>query len=224
MKDASGQIVAVSTVARDVTERKRAEEETARLASFPILNPVPIVEVDMDGRVSFVNPAAQRLFPDLEQRGLDHPWLADVTVIVGPGHADAGVIIREVTVDERDYQQSLHYVSAARRIRIYGLDITDRKRMERHRQAAIYTRSLIEVSLDPLVTIGPDGKITDVNKATEEATGVARDAPCWHGFLRLLHRSRRGQPWLSKSPLGRRSSRLPADYPPCLGPNDGRSL
>jgi len=38
-----------------------------------------------------------------------------------------------------------------------------------------YNRSLIEASLDPLVTIGPDGRITDVNKATEYATGFTRD-------------------------------------------------
>lgn len=38
-----------------------------------------------------------------------------------------------------------------------------------------YTRSLIEASLDPLVTIGPDGIITDVNTATENATGLHRD-------------------------------------------------
>jgi PAS domain S-box-containing protein len=43
------------------------------------------------------------------------------------------------------------------------------------RQAADYNRSLIEASIDPLVTIGPDGKITDVNTATEEATGYARE-------------------------------------------------
>ena len=38
-----------------------------------------------------------------------------------------------------------------------------------------YARSLIEASLDPLVTISPEGKITDVNQATELATGVARN-------------------------------------------------
>ncbi|MFI5344916.1 MAG: PAS domain S-box protein [Elusimicrobiota bacterium] len=37
-----------------------------------------------------------------------------------------------------------------------------------------YNRNLIEVSLDPLVTIGADGKVTDVNRATEIATGRAR--------------------------------------------------
>ena len=42
------------------------------------------------------------------------------------------------------------------------------------RQANAYNRSLLEASLDPLVTIGPDGKITDVNAATEAVTGCAR--------------------------------------------------
>jgi PAS domain S-box-containing protein len=41
-------------------------------------------------------------------------------------------------------------------------------------QAGAYTRNLIETSLDPLVTIGRDGKITDVNAATETITGLAR--------------------------------------------------
>ncbi len=45
---------------------------------------------------------------------------------------------------------------------------------ERLQAASLYTRSLIEASLDPLVTISANGKITDVNKATEEATGFSR--------------------------------------------------
>ncbi|PPD58013.1 MEDS domain-containing protein [Dehalogenimonas etheniformans] len=42
-------------------------------------------------------------------------------------------------------------------------------------QAHSYVRSLIEAAVDPLVTINPDGKITDVNKATVEATGASRE-------------------------------------------------
>lgn len=41
--------------------------------------------------------------------------------------------------------------------------------------SATYARSLIEASLDPLVTISPDGKITDVNEATVKVTGVPRE-------------------------------------------------
>lgn len=54
-------------------------------------------------------------------------------------------------------------------------NITERKRAEEIAQAASqYARSLIEASLDPLVTISAEGKITDVNTATEQVTGVAR--------------------------------------------------
>ncbi len=51
------------------------------------------------------------------------------------------------------------------------LDLT----ADEQRQASQYARSLIEASLDPLVTISPEGKITDVNEATMKVTGVSRD-------------------------------------------------
>ncbi|MCX6690383.1 MAG: PAS domain S-box protein [Methanoregula sp.] len=55
-------------------------------------------------------------------------------------------------------------------------EISQRKEMEQALQrAAEYNRSLIEASVDPLVTIGRDGTITDVNKATETATGILRE-------------------------------------------------
>jgi PAS domain S-box-containing protein len=41
--------------------------------------------------------------------------------------------------------------------------------------ASQYARSLLEASLDPLVTISPEGKITDVNEATIKVTGVLRE-------------------------------------------------
>ncbi|MBZ5702562.1 MAG: PAS domain S-box protein [Acidobacteriia bacterium] len=62
--------------------------------------------------------------------------------------------------------------------RLHGTvqDITERKRAEEAlRKASNYTRSLIEASLDPLVTINREGQITDVNEATERATGVPRE-------------------------------------------------
>ncbi|HNR14764.1 MAG TPA: PAS domain S-box protein, partial [Thermodesulfobacteriota bacterium] len=73
------------------------------------------------------------------------------------------------------------------------VDVTERKRAEEAlreakeqlearvqertaelQSASRYARSLIEASVDPLVTISPAGKITDVNQATEDVTGVAR--------------------------------------------------
>jgi len=55
-------------------------------------------------------------------------------------------------------------------------EITERQKAEeKARSASLYARILIEASLDPLVTINRNGKITDVNKATEDVTGITRD-------------------------------------------------
>jgi PAS domain S-box-containing protein len=55
-------------------------------------------------------------------------------------------------------------------------DITERLlAAEAVRQAGDYNRSLLEASLDPLVTVNPQGNITDVNNATEKVTGYSRN-------------------------------------------------
>jgi PAS domain S-box-containing protein len=54
-------------------------------------------------------------------------------------------------------------------------DITRRKKLEKEMySSSLYARSLIEASLDPLVTINAEGKITDVNLSTEKITGITR--------------------------------------------------
>ncbi len=52
----------------------------------------------------------------------------------------------------------------------------ERRKMEEEiHLASIYNRSLLEASLDPLVTINNEGKITDLNEAVEHATGFPRE-------------------------------------------------
>lgn len=63
-------------------------------------------------------------------------------------------------------------------------DITARKKEEEAAQAAAhYARNLIEASLDPLLTINTEGKITDVNLATELVTGVSREQLIGSDFI-----------------------------------------
>jgi PAS domain S-box-containing protein len=58
-----------------------------------------------------------------------------------------------------------------------GVDVTAHKQTQNAlRSTSLYARSLIEASLDPLVTISPEGKITDVNKGTELVTGLSRES------------------------------------------------
>jgi PAS domain S-box-containing protein len=118
-----------------IDERKQADAELARLASFPLLDPNPITEMDADGTVYFVNSTARRLFPDLVERGAAHGWLADLPPSAG-ARADPApdpapdLCRREVNVGGRWYLQTLHRVSETGRVRIYGADITNHKRAE----------------------------------------------------------------------------------------------
>jgi PAS domain S-box-containing protein len=43
------------------------------------------------------------------------------------------------------------------------------------RQESQYAKTLIEASLDPLFTISPEGKITDINNASIDITEVTRE-------------------------------------------------
>ena len=66
-------------------------------------------------------------------------------------------------------------------------DVTERKKAEETiRRANAYNRSLIEASLDPLVTINPDGKISDVNAATVRVTGYPREELIGTDFSRYF--------------------------------------
>ena len=80
--------------------------------------------------------------------------------------------------DDTRTKQELIRELASQEKRIAEMERSEaqRKRAEKQlRAASSYSRSLIEASLDPLVTISSIGKITDVNTATEKVTGVPRN-------------------------------------------------
>jgi PAS domain S-box-containing protein len=112
-------------------ERAAAAAELAYLASFPGLNPHPVAEVDLDGKVRFCNPAAERLFPDLRQRGQVHPWLSGWSAIIRPAVEDEKrKFEKEVAIGNQWYHQTLLFIPESRSFRIYGLDITGLKATE----------------------------------------------------------------------------------------------
>jgi len=48
----------IISITRDVTENKKKDQEIAHFASFPKLNPYPVVEIGVDGTVWFANRSA----------------------------------------------------------------------------------------------------------------------------------------------------------------------
>src|SRR5947199_121678 len=80
-----------------------------------------------------------------------------------PHESGRPIYLHDVFRSYKDVEGKVLGVFAAAR------DITAQK------QASQYARSLIESSLDPLVTISAEGKITDVNEATVRVTGLPRE-------------------------------------------------
>ena len=194
LKDSNGHIVGASTIARDITKSKQAEE-FLQLANAYNRNLIevsldPLVTIGPDGRITDVNTATEVVTGYIR------------TVLVGtdfsdyftePKRAQAGYqqVFREGMVHDYPleirhhdghitpvlFNASVYRDKSGKVIGVFAAarDITKRKLAEEKlQQASTYNRSLIEASLDPLVAIGPDGKITDVNIATEAVTGYVR--------------------------------------------------
>jgi two-component system, cell cycle response regulator len=132
---------------RHAVERNQAQEEILRLASFPRLLPSPLIELDTAGEVTYLNPAAEKLFPDLGLMGWSHPLLKGLSgfneLWQGKQQAD---VIREVEVGQATYELHIHYIQELNLIRIYVLDITRRKLAEKEIYLLATTDSLTGVA------------------------------------------------------------------------------
>lgn len=126
-----GQVRGAVGIASDVTDHKRAELEVAHLASFPQLNPNPVVELSAAGAIIYANPAAGKYFPDLPERGPKHPflagWKAFAKAVAEGGQAS---LTREVVIGDSWWNQVAAYSPDTRTYRIYAMDITKRRKVE----------------------------------------------------------------------------------------------
>ena len=103
--------------------KEDAELLANRLASFPQHNPNPVVEVDLDGNVTFLNPAAEAYVSDLETSP-GHPLAQDLGPLLGRLLREgAGIATREITVQEATFEQKIVYIPEDMAIRIYSSDI-----------------------------------------------------------------------------------------------------
>ena len=118
-----------------------------RLATFPMHNPNPVIEANLDCTIAYCNPIANQRFPNLPDLGPRHPIMAEVDTIVDELTTSGGFHSREIDVGEETYQQRIVYIPAINQIRIYSNDITPRKRAQEKlaRQADELARSNAEL-------------------------------------------------------------------------------
>ncbi len=133
---------------RHAVERNQAQEEIIRLASFPRLLPSPVIELNPAGGVTYLNPAAERLFPELSAMGRSHPLLhgsGELIAALWQGR-QPGEAVHEAKVGEATYELHISYVREVDLIRIYVLDITQRKRAEAEIHLLATTDSLTGIA------------------------------------------------------------------------------
>jgi PAS domain S-box-containing protein len=184
-KDARGNVLGVFAAARDITGRKKAEE---RFRAVLEAAPDAMVIVNKEGRIVLVNAQTQRLFGYGRQELLGQP----VEMLVPqcfrgahPGHRTgffakptvrpmgAGLDLYGQRKDGSEFQIE---ISLSPLETEEGVQVSSTIRDNTlQKQASQYARSLIEASVDPLVTISPEGKITDVNEATVKVIGAPRE-------------------------------------------------
>jgi PAS domain S-box-containing protein len=178
-------VLSVSPSASTVEEFADDESRQALLVSLVASSDDAIYSKTVDGVITSWNPAAETIYgyTAAEMIGRDasvlihKDWVDDTPNILKRIRAGERINHYETVrrrKDGRIMEVSLsvspihdgdgHLVGASSIAR----DITERTRSQ-------YARSLIEASLDPLVTISVEGKINDVNEATIRVTGVPRD-------------------------------------------------
>ncbi len=191
-RDASGNIAGVFAAARDITERKKAEEERSTLAAIVESSDDAIIGKSLDGTILSWNKGAEKIYGYTASEAIGK----SISMLVPPDQVDdLDFILGKIKQGEPIFHYETDRVRKDGKMlkvsltlssirdpegRLIGVstiarDITERKKAEIViRRAGVYNRNLIEASLDPLVTISPDGTISDVNEATVQVTGRTR--------------------------------------------------
>jgi PAS domain S-box-containing protein len=116
---------------KKLKEQKKTCEELKRFASFPQLNPNPVLEVDSSGKIIFCNDAAIQTLQELKLNDMNLFLPADIRNILSDlEQKKESQYYREITIGEKIFGEALYLAPQFNSMRIYASDITVHKRME----------------------------------------------------------------------------------------------
>ncbi len=122
--------VLVITTIHNISARLKKEAELKRLASFPEYSPNPILEFEKGKKVTYANPAAVKLFPDLLVQGVKHEIFLDLENQYSSLEEDYE-LIRNINVSDSTFEQKIIYNPDTQLFRMYIWDITKLRNLTR---------------------------------------------------------------------------------------------
>lgn len=116
----------------DTSERKLAEQKIEHLASFPKLDPNPIIEIDFSLNLTFANRAARNVLRGLcGERGLNEFLPKDINIILKRLQKNKKrPIYREIGVGSEYFAETIYLTPQYNVARIYAVNITRHKMAE----------------------------------------------------------------------------------------------
>ncbi|WP_066384704.1 MULTISPECIES: EAL domain-containing protein [unclassified Anabaena] len=170
----SSPVQPVPTAVVDPEFAGASETALARLASFPEMIPNPIIETDLDGNLTYFNPAAALKFPRLRELGQHHPILKGIVAEVQSRQVSS--FVREVKFGQEVFEQSVHHLAESDLIRTYIIrDITQQKQAEAElRQRDRLLQAVAEAANYLLVEMNYDTALEKALAVLGEAVQVDR--------------------------------------------------
>jgi PAS domain S-box-containing protein len=176
----------INIITENVPNRNLIERTLERLASFPELLSNPVIEIDLFDNITYLNPAALKEFPNLREIKLQHPLLTDIVALVQANQTTS--FVREVEVEEKIFEQSIHYISASGLIRCYITDITQRKQAEAALQWSEQRfRLLSESSPVGIFQADVEGLCLYINSRWSEISGLTLEDSLGDGWKKAIH-------------------------------------
>jgi PAS domain S-box-containing protein len=186
IRDHDGAVTGVSVISRDVTEQRKAVEVAQSMAAIVESSRDAIIAKSFDGDITSWNPAAERMFGWTSEEVIGKPG----TVLAPADRIDE---IQTILAKIRDGQpvQMLETERVRKDGTVFPVSIAASavrsadgtvsgaaaiiRDLTQLREASELSTSMIEASLDSMVSISPEGMITNANEATAKLTGVPRD-------------------------------------------------
>ncbi|MHB8880289.1 MAG: PAS domain-containing protein [Thermodesulfovibrionales bacterium] len=173
----------------ELSDLKQQQKQLQMLASFPRMNPNPVMEIGMDGSLKYLNPAALKLFPDLEAKGVLHPFLLNFDHIVESLRKDhTASPVTEAQVGDSWYYCVSSIVPGGDSVRIYAVDISKRRRAEEELKKSEAIYRAIGESIDFGIWIcEPDGRNIYASDSFLELVGITQEQCSNFGWGDVLH-------------------------------------